>query len=102
MEDAVYCPVCRAPNEITDLFEKGTAFDWECEECGVLFAVEVEYEPRLYGSKIKWELCECCLDLVREVTPARIFWNIPEHLKGKDICNACIQKICEAQKGRED
>jgi hypothetical protein len=92
MEYTVYCPVCQAPNEIVDLFEKGTEFDWECEECGVLFAVEVEYEPRLYGNKIKWELCECCLELVREVIPADTFVNTPEQLKGKEICKTCIRK----------
>lgn len=92
MDDMVYCPVCKAPNEISDLFEKPHEFDWECEECGALFAVTVEYEPSLYAEKIKWELCECCLELVRMVTPADTFSHTPDHLKGKEICNACIRK----------
>ena len=89
MSDKVDCPYCECENEISDLLELGTEFDYECQECGEEFEVSVEYDPSLSAQKIKYVRCDKCKKDVRHVTS---FSSYPDNLKGMKICDACIRK----------
>lgn len=91
MADVVDCPICGVENEISDLWELGTEFDHECQECGEEFEVSVEYEPSLSAQKIKRVKCDKCKKDVRSVTRTALFSSCPVHLEGMSICDECIR-----------
>lgn len=95
MIDTIECPYCKEDHTLfdplTDLPSDNT-FDEECEHCGEMFQVYVEFEPTFSSDKIIYTTCEICKDSVRDVVHKERTFPFPEHIKEKEICRPCYRK----------
>lgn len=103
MCQTVECPCCGAENDMTDVLSDGLSSnnttDWECEECGEEFEIQVEFEPSFSASKIEYEACDNCGKDTRDVYRKGRVFPFPEKLEaqGSKFCHSCWSKAASEE-----
>jgi hypothetical protein len=100
MSDTVDCPYCEYENDMSDALCDGLSndskIDWDCQNCGEIFEVYVEFEPTYYSSKIERINCEICGEETRDIYEKGRVVPYPENIKEKRICHECFTKaLCK-------
>lgn len=94
--NTVECPYCEYDNDMTDALlsdlSSNNTFDWECQKCEKEFEVCVEFEPYFNTSKIEYEKCDDCGELVREICKRKSTFPFPKNIDLNQLCDYCFRK----------
>ena len=68
--DTIECPKCGCEHEPCGMHEEDSG-EWDCENCGLKFVVEIEYDPSYSVSCVEHEYGEDRELVGRDLRPVR-------------------------------
>jgi transcription elongation factor Elf1 len=95
MNDNVECPYCGYDNDMSDGttdLPSDNKFDHECDNCGMEFEVEVEFDPSYSASKIVYVNCEKCGEETRDPASKGSIFPWPQFIDQSILCRSCFRK----------